>query len=90
VLVVADNIPKDPRQAYELLYDPNQPLLSPIGMNTQTFLKKLREGSTFILEILEDGRILCGDHNFIKEVMKLYREKRRQYIRKGKTWIKIK
>jgi predicted nucleotidyltransferase len=89
VLVVADGLPRDPREAYELLYDPSEPLLSPIGMNTSVFLRRLREGSTFILEVLEDGRILCGDKSFIEEVLKLYREKRRQYIRRGKAWVKV-
>ncbi len=89
VLVVADSLPRDPREAFEKLYDPSDPLVMPVGMNTSVFLRKLEEGNTFILEVLEDGKILCGDREFIEEVMRIYREKRRQYIRRGKAWIRL-
>lgn len=29
-------------------------------MNTEVFMRKLKNGSTFILEVIEDGKILCG------------------------------
>lgn len=73
LLVVADNLVKDPRESFIQLYDPDYPLVNPIGLNTETFLKKLEEGSTFILEILEDGKILYADTEFLQEVMNSYR-----------------
>ncbi len=90
VLVVADGLPRDPRKAFELLYDPSDPLVMPIGMPTDVFLRRLREGSTFLLEVLEDGRILCADKGFLEKVMKLYREVRGRYVRQGKAWVRVK
>lgn len=87
LLVVADNLMKDPRESFIQLYDPDYPLVNPVGLNTETFLKKLGEGSTFILEILEDGKILYADGEFLQEVMNSYEEVRRRYVRKGRTWI---
>ena len=89
VLVVADKIPKDPREAYQLLFDNEYPLVSPIGMNTNTFIKKLREGSTFLLEILEDGKIVYSDKEFLQKVIDIFNDVRKNYIRKGKTWVKV-
>ncbi|MEM2020986.1 MAG: nucleotidyltransferase domain-containing protein [Zestosphaera sp.] len=87
LLIVADNLVKDPRESFIQLYDPVYPLVNPIGLNTETFLKKLEEGSTFILEILEDGKILYADTEFLQEVMNSYEEVRRRYARKGRTWM---
>ncbi len=87
VLVVADNIPRDPRLAFEALYDKDDPLIVPIGMNTEVFLEKLENGDTFILEILEDGRIACGDREFEERAKNLYTMVRQRYHRRGKAWI---
>ena len=57
-------------------------------MNTEVFLSKLRKGEPFVIEILEDGKILCGDRNFYEYVMSIYREIRKKYVRKGEAWIK--
>jgi hypothetical protein len=57
---------------------------TPVAMNTQFFLKKLNEGSTFILEIIEDGKILCGDKEFENNVLEKYKEIRKKFRRKGK------
>ena len=88
ILVVADELPRDPREAYMMLLDPEHPEIQPLGMNTRVFTRKLREASTFILEILEDGIIICGDPQFQEEVMREYEKARRQYERRGKTWVR--
>jgi hypothetical protein len=62
------------------------PKVMPVAMNTQVFLKKLNEGSTFILEIIEDGKILCGDMEFENDVLEKYKEIRKKFRRKGKLW----
>lgn len=89
VLVVADDLPRDPREAYEALFDPDMPRVSPIGMQTSVFLKKLEEGSTFILEILEDGKILCADGEFLEQIREIYSRVRPKFQRRGKLWIGI-
>ena len=87
VLVVSDLFPKDPREGFAMAFDPNDPKVMPVAMNTEVFLKKLRNGSTFILEIIEDGKILCGDEHFIKEVKEAFSEVRKRFRRVGKVWM---
>lgn len=89
ILVVGDFIPRDPREAYSTLVDPGFPRVRPIGFNTEVFLKKLREESTFILEVLEDGKILYADEEFLALVNKEFSRIRCRFRRLGKTWIKI-
>ena len=86
VLVVADNLPLDPRESFAITYNPEYPKIMPVAMNTSVFIKKLESGDTFILEILEDGKIICGDEEFIKETLIKYKEARKKFKREGKVW----
>ena len=88
ILVVADNLPKDPREAFSTLRDARYPSINPIGFNTEVFLKKLAAGSTFLLEILDEGIVLYADKDFYTMTMKIYENVRKRYIRRGRTWIK--
>ena len=90
VLVVADDLPRDPREAFEKLVIMEEPRITPIGLNTEIFLKKLERGEPFILEIIEDGKIVCYDEEFLERIMRIYREKRKHYKRVGDLWIMIK
>lgn len=49
-------------------------------------MKKLDEGSTFILEIIEDGKILRGEKEFEREVLERYKKIRKRFRRKGRLW----
>ena len=89
ILVVSDQISRDPRIAFQQLYDPKEPRIVPMGMNTNIFISKLKRGEPFILEILEDGRVLCRDEEFYNQVIKLYKEIRKSYVRRGRAWIKV-
>ena len=89
VLVVADDLPGDPREAFSALYDPSTPSVVPIGIRTDKFLRMLREGSTLLLEALEDGRVLCGDAEFAERVFAIYREVRRGFERRGRLWVRV-
>jgi len=90
LLIVADNLPNDPREAYEairkLIEDPN---IHPICLKTNSFIKKLENESTFIMEIIEDGKIIYANETFLEKTMAKYKEIRKRWIRKGKTWEKI-
>lgn len=57
-----------------MLVDPSNPNVQPVGLNTEVFLRKLREGDTFILEVLEDGKILYADEAFLSNVMQEFRK----------------
>ncbi len=87
ILVVADDLPKDPRESFAILRDARYIGVNPIGLNTEIFLKKLRAGSPFIIEILEDGKVIYADKEFQEQVMNVYKEVRGKYVRKGSTWI---
>jgi len=89
ILVVSNELSRDPRQAFEVLFDPENPKIVPVGMITEVFLSKLAEGDPFILEVLEDGKLLCADMEFYDYVMRLFREVRANYVRRGRTWIKV-
>ncbi len=89
VLVVSDELPKDPREAFSLLYSEEYPRVMPLGMNTPVFLRKLKEGSTFILEVIEDGKVVMADEEFLSTVLRLFREMRGRYRREGKLWIRL-
>ncbi len=89
ILVVSDELPEDPREAFDRLYDLDYPNVFPIGMSTSSFLRRLEEGSTFILELLEDGRILSADEDFLQKVMAKFNEVRRRFRREGRTWILV-
>jgi len=89
ILVVADDLPKDPRESFAMLCDIDFINVHPIGFNTGSFLKKLKEGSVFIIEILEEGKIIYADKEFLEQVMSIYREIRSKYARQGKTWSLI-
>jgi predicted nucleotidyltransferase len=86
VLVVSDNLPLDPRESFAITYNPEYPKIMPVAMNTSVFIKKLESGDTFILEILEDGKIICGDEEFIRETLIKYKEVRKKFKREGKVW----
>ena len=51
--------------------------------------KKLENESTFIMEIIEDGKIIYANETFLEKTMAKYKEIRKRWIRKGKTWEKI-
>jgi len=89
ILVVSDHVSRDPREAFQQLYDPEEPKIMPIGMNTEVFISKLKRGEPFILEIMEDGKVLCKDPEFHNFILKLYKEVRKNYIRRGRTWIRV-
>ena len=59
----------------------------PVAMNTEVFLKKLRNGSTFILEVLEDGKVLCSDEGFLRVVRETFSEVRKRFRREGRVWM---
>ncbi|AWS00352.1 nucleotidyltransferase domain-containing protein [Metallosphaera hakonensis] len=92
VLVVDDDIPKDPRRVSDQLYAkvlamfPGE--VDPVFMNSEVFLKKVKEGVPFVLQILEEGKVIEKDEEFWKETMKIYNEIRPLYERRGKSWIR--
>lgn len=91
VLVVDDKIPTDPRKVDDELYLKAKRMfdgeVDAVFMNTSVFLKKLNEGVPFILEVIEDGKVLERDEEFWREIKKIYEEVRKKYIREGNNWI---
>jgi hypothetical protein len=76
-----------------MAFNLNYPKVIPTPMNTQVFLKKLEDGSTFILEAIEDGKIICGEEDFIKEVMEKIRKlgrglREKESYGSGSKWVR--
>lgn len=90
VLVVADEFPRDPREAYAIVAKLADPKVVPTCFNTESFVKKLENESTMIMEVLEDGKVVYADEGFFEEVIAKYREVRKRWTRSGKTWKRVK
>jgi len=77
ILIVADNIPNNPREAYQITREVTElidPRIQPIALKTESFLKKLEKENTFIIEILEDEKIIYTDKQFLEKTTQLYKE----------------
>ncbi|WP_126451377.1 nucleotidyltransferase domain-containing protein [Sulfodiicoccus acidiphilus] len=91
VLIVGGEIPRDPRKVPDDLYMsvvkmyPGE--VDPVFMDMEVFMKKLKEGVTFILRILEEGKVRYRDEEFSSQVVRAYSEARPTYVRKGKDRI---
>ncbi|BFI74900.1 nucleotidyltransferase domain-containing protein [Sulfurisphaera ohwakuensis] len=92
VLVVDNKIPEDPRNVSDDLYlqimrmFPGE--VDPVFMNTNVFLKKLIEGIPFVLQIIEEGKVIEKDEEFWRQVIEIYNKVRPLWDRKGNTWIR--
>lgn len=87
ILVIADDLPRDPREAFSMLRDPKYPHVNPVGFNTEVFLRKLESGSTFLLEVLDEGIVLYADKEFYAHVAKIHENLKKRYVKVGRTWI---
>jgi len=66
ILIVADDTPNDPREAYQITREVTElidPRIQPIALKTESFLKKLEKENTFITEILEDEKLCTPINN---------------------------
>ena len=92
VLVVGDEIPRDPRRVSDDLYlrvirmFPGP--VDAVFMNTEVFVKKLEEGSPFLLQAIEEGKVIEADEEFWSKVTETYRRVRPLYERRGRAWIR--
>ncbi|WP_084739650.1 nucleotidyltransferase domain-containing protein [Sulfuracidifex tepidarius] len=88
-LLVGDEVPRDPRMIPEDVYVRATKMfpgeVDPVFVNSEVFLKKLREGSPFFLQIMEEGKVLLKDDNFWEKALGVYKEVRSSFERKGKT-----
>ncbi|MCH1771075.1 MULTISPECIES: nucleotidyltransferase domain-containing protein [Metallosphaera] len=89
MLYVDDDIPKDPKRVDNQLYlkivnmFPGD--VDALFMNTEVFMKKLYSSDPFILQIIEEGRIIEKDDKFWEKVIEVYREKRKEWVKVGKN-----
>ncbi|MCC6057778.1 MAG: nucleotidyltransferase domain-containing protein [Desulfurococcaceae archaeon] len=66
ILIVADDTPNDPREAYQITRETTElidPRIQPIALKTESSLKKLEKENTFITEILEDEKLCTPINN---------------------------
>ncbi|MFP3073914.1 MAG: nucleotidyltransferase domain-containing protein [Caldivirga sp.] len=94
VLIVGDEVPIDPRKVSDELYmwvvRMFRGAVDPIFMNTEVFLRKLKDGVPFILQAIEEGVVIYREVGFWREVMGIYSSIRPLYERRGKDWVRVK
>jgi predicted nucleotidyltransferase len=94
VLIVGDEVPIDPRKVPNGLYmwvvRMFRGAVDPIFMNTEVFLRKLKDGVPFILQAIEEGVVIYREEGFWREVMGIYSSIRPLYERRGKDWVRVK
>jgi len=88
ILVVADSFPSDPREAYEIVKREVTPRVEPTCFSTSRYLRKLESGSPFLIEILEDGKVVYADPEFLEKALSILKEVRKKWARRGKVWEK--
>ncbi|BCU67728.1 hypothetical protein HS7_11650 [Sulfolobales archaeon HS-7] len=68
VLLVGDEVPRDPRKVSDEVYIQAIKMfpgdVDAVFVNSEVFLKKLREGSPFFLQIIDEGKVLQKDEAF--------------------------
>jgi|MonGeyMetagenome_1017769.scaffolds.fasta_scaffold158942_3 Nucleotidyltransferase domain. len=93
VLIVGDEVPIDPRKVPNELYmwvvRMFRGAVDPIFMNTEVFLRKLKDGVPFILQAIEEGVVIYREEGFWREVMEIYSRVRPLYERRGRDWVRV-
>ena len=91
LLIIADNLPKNPNERLKLLYslDRTRAPLDPKAYTSLEVLKMLRKGHPLIMDALEDGIVLYADEGYLRELVRAFQLARRRYRRVERGWIRV-
>ncbi|EEB73057.1 nucleotidyltransferase domain-containing protein [Thermococcus sp. AM4] len=91
LLIIADNLPKNPNERLKLLYslDRTKAPLDPKAYTPSEALKMLRKGHPLLMDALEDGIILYADEDYFRELVKAFQLAKRRYQRFERGWIRM-
>lgn len=91
ILVVAENLPKNPNERMKLLYDLDT-TRAPIDVKAYTpaeFSRMLAKGHPLVMDALEDGKVLHADEAYLREVMSAFRAVKKKFRRVKRGWIRV-
>lgn len=91
ILIVAEELPKNPNARLELLYSLDR-TRAPIDAKAYTpaeVRRMLSKGHPLIMDALEDGRVLYADKEYLKEILREFRDAKRKFRRIERGWIRI-
>ncbi|ASJ04953.1 MULTISPECIES: nucleotidyltransferase domain-containing protein [Thermococcus] len=91
VLVVAEDLPRNPNERLKLLYDLDR-TRAPIDAKAYTpgeIRKMLLRGHPLILDALSDGKVLYADEDYLEELTAMFNAVRRKFRRFERGWIRI-
>jgi len=91
ILVVSDNLPKNPNKRLKMLYeiDPTRAPIDPKGYTPSEIKKMLAKGHPLILDALSDGVILYTEESYLRELMALFKLARKKFRRFERGWIRM-
>ena len=91
VLIVAENLPKNPNDRLKLLYELDR-TRAPIDAKAYTpgeVRRMLAKGHPLIMDALADGEVLYADEDYLRELMGTFRAVRKRFRRFERGWIRI-
>ena len=91
ILIVADNLPKNPNDRLRLLYELDR-TRAPIDAKAYTpgeIKRMLAKGHPLIMDALADGEVLYADRGYLRELMDMFKAARKKFRRFERGWIKI-
>lgn len=91
ILVIAENLPKNPNERLKLLYDLDR-THAPIDAKAYTpeeVKRMLLKGHPLIMDALEDGEVLYADEDYLRKLMAMFKMAKKKFRRFERGWIRI-
>ncbi len=91
ILVIAENLPKNPNERLRLLYELDR-TRAPIDAKAYTpeeVKRMLLKGHPLIMDALSDGKVLYADEEYLTELTKMFKAAKRKFRRFERGWIRI-
>jgi len=91
ILIVADELPRNPNERLELLYALDR-TRAPIDAKAYTpneVRKMLSKGHPLIMDALEDGKVLYAEEEYLRELLREFKSAKRKFRRFERGWIRI-
>ena len=92
ILIVADDLPKNPNERLRLLYTLDR-TRAPIDAKAYTpreVKRMLSKGHPLIMDALEDGKVLYADEGYLKELLREFKLAKKRFRRFERGWVRVK
>ena len=75
IIVITNNLPKNPLNRIKQFIDPTLPIdVEPRAYMVEEILHMAKKRSRIIQEIIENGKLLAGDHEIIRKIKMCFNE----------------